>query len=157
MKHINYSSYYDSPIGIININTSEDNIFSLYFVDEEIDEDIESPLSIKVKEELDAYFNGNLTSFSLYNYFISGLEKRVLDIVSNIPYGETMTYKEVARLLGNEDIVDPVITVLNNNPCPILLPCHRVVKDDYDVGSYVFDITIKEYLLLYEKLVKRAM
>ena len=148
--HVSYLSFYESPIGIIRINTSRYDVLSLTFIEEKTEEERENNLSIKVKNELDLYFKGEIKSFSFYNYLISGLEKRVLEVVSHIPYGETLTYKDVARFLGNEEMTSPVITVLNENPCPIILPCHRVVKDDNDIGSYVSDIEKKEYLLKLE-------
>lgn len=151
MGHVSYLSFYESPIGIIRINTSFYDILSITFVEEQTEEERENRLSIRVKEELYLYFKGELKSFSFYNYLISGLEKRVLEVVSHIPYGETLTYKDVARFLGNEEMTSPVITVLNENPCPILLPCHRVVADDTDIGSYVDEIEKKEYLLNFEK------
>lgn len=150
MGHVSYLSFYESPIGIIRINTSFYDILSITFVEEQTEEERENRLSVRVKEELDLYFKGELKSFSFYNYLISGLEKRVLEVVSHIPYGETLTYKDVARFLGNEEMTSPVITVLNENPCPILLPCHRVVADD-GIGSYVEEIEKKEYLLNLEK------
>ena len=150
MGHVSYLSFYESPIGIIRINTSFYDILSITFVEEQTEEERENRLSIRVKEELDLYFKGELKSFSFYNYLISGLEKRVLEVVSHIPYGETLTYKDVARFLGNEEMTSPVIAVLNENPCPILLPCHRVVADD-GIGSYVEKIEKKEYLLNLEK------
>lgn len=150
MGHVSYLSFYESPIGIIRINTSFYDILSITFVEEQTEEERENRLSIRVKEELDLYFKGKLKSFSFYNYLISGLEKRVLEVVSHIPYGETLTYKDVARFLGNEEMTSPVIAVLNENPCPILLPCHRVVADD-GIGSYVEKIEKKEYLLNLEK------
>ena len=150
MGHVSYLSFYESPIGIIRINTSFYDILSITFVEEQTEEERENRLSVRVKEELDLYFKGELKSFSFYNYLISGLEKRVLEVVSHIPYGETLTYKDVAKFLGNEEMTSPVITVLNENPCPILLPCHRVVADD-GIGSYVDEIEKKEYLLNLEK------
>ena len=150
MGHVSYLSFYESPIGIIRINTSFYDILSITFVEEQTEEERENRLSVRVKEELDLYFKGELKSFSFYNYLISGLEKRVLEVVSHIPYGETLTYKDVARFLGNEEMTSPVIAVLNENPCPILLPCHRVVADD-GIGSYVEGIEKKEYLLNLEK------
>lgn len=150
MGHVSYLSFYESPIGIIRINTSFYDILSITFVEEQTEEERENRLSVRVKEELDLYFKGKLKSFSFYNYLISGLEKRVLEVVSHIPYGETLTYKDVARFLGNEEMTSPVIAVLNENPCPILLPCHRVVADD-GIGSYVEEIEKKEYLLNLEK------
>lgn len=146
MGHVSYLSFYESPIGIIRINTSFYDILSITFVEEQTEEERENRLSVRVKEELDLYFKGELKSFSFYNYLISGLEKRVLEVVSHIPYGETLTYKDVARFLGNEEMTSPVITVLNENPCPIILPCHRVVADD-GIGSYVSDLEKKSFLL----------
>ena len=148
--HVSYLSFYESPIGLIRINTSFYDVLSLTFIEEQTEEERENHLSIRVKEELDLYFKGELKSFSFYNYLISGLEKRVLEVVSHIPYGETLTYKDIARFLGNEEMISPVIAVLNENPCPILIPCHRVI-DDKTIGSYVSDIEKKEYLLNLEK------
>ena len=147
MRHVGYISFYESPIGIIRINTGDYDILSISFINEVEEKAKENRLSIRVKEELDLYFSGALTSFSFYNYLISGLEARVLEIVSHIPYGETMTYKDIARILGNEEITSPVIKILNENPCPILIPCHRVIEDKDKIGSYVSTIENKEYLL----------
>ena len=155
--HVSYLSFYESPIGIIRINTSHYDVLSLTFIEEKTEEERENRLSIKVKEELDLYFKGELKSFSFYNYLISGLEKRVLEVISHIPYGETLTYKDVARFLGNEEMTSPVITVLDENPCPIILPCHRVVKDSDDIGSYVSDTKKKEYLLKLESNNKKSL
>lgn len=151
MGHVSYLSFYESPIGIIRINTSNFDVLSLTFIDEIIEEERENRLSIRVKEELDLYFKGKLTAFSFYNFLISGLERRVLEVVSHIPYGETLTYKDVARFLGNEEMTSPVIAVLNENPCPILLPCHRVVESNDNIGTYVSNIEKKEFLLNLEK------
>ena len=148
--HVSYLSFYESPIGLIRINTSFYDVLSLTFIEEQTEEERENHLSIRVKEELDLYFKGELKSFSFYNYLISGLERRVLEVVSHIPYGETLTYKDIARFLGNEEMINPVIAVLNENPCPILIPCHRVI-DDKTIGSYVSDTEKKEYLLNLEK------
>lgn len=147
--HVSYLSFYESPIGLIRINTSFYDVLSITFVDEQTEEERENRLSIRVKEELDLYFKGELTSFSFYNYLISGLEARVLEIVSHIPYGEVITYKMIAKELGNEQVVSPIITVLKENSCPILIPCHRVI-DDGDIGSYVSDIEKKKILLEFE-------
>ena len=155
MGHVSYLSFYESPVGIIRINTSFYDILSITFVEEQTEEERENRLSIRVKEELYLYFKGELKSFSFYNYLISGLEARVLEVVSHVPYGETITYKDIAKTLGNEEMVSPVITVLNNNPCPILIPCHRVIESKEINGSYVSDIEKKEFLLTLESRNKK--
>lgn len=155
MRHVSYLSFYESPIGLIRINTSDYDVLSIRFILEKEETERENRLSIKVKEELNLYFKGELTSFSFYNYLISGLEARVLEVVSHVPYGETITYKDIAKTLGNEEMVSPVITVLNNNPCPILIPCHRVIESKEINGSYVSDIAKKEFLLTLESRNKK--
>ncbi len=147
MRHVSYLSFYESPIGIIRINTSEHDILSITFVDKIEEEERENRLSLKVKKELDLYFKGEITSFSFYNYLISGLEARVLEIVSHIPYGEVLTYSDIAGFLGDKEIISPVIEILNKNPCPVLIPCHRVIKNNNDIGTYVSSIDKKEFLL----------
>lgn len=147
--HVSYISFYKSPIGIIRINTSFYDVLSLTFIDEQTEEERENRLSIMVKQELDLYFKGELTSFSFYNYLISGLEARILEIVSHIPYGEVITYRMIAKELGNEEVISPIINILKENPCPILIPCHRVVDDD-GIGIYVSDIDKKIFLLEFE-------
>ena len=151
MGHVSYLSFYQSPIGLIRINTSDCAVLSLSFVDK-IDNGVENALSIKVKKELELYFKGELKSFSFYNYLVFGLEAKILEIVSHIPYGEVKTYKEIAKELGNEETISPIIKVLNNNPCPILLPCHRVINSKNNIGSYVGGINRKRKLLELENV-----
>ena len=152
MRHISYLSFYESPIGLIRINTSDHDVLSITFVKKK-DEGVENALSIRIKKELDLYFKGKLNSFSFYNYLLSGLEAKVLEIVSHIPYGEVMTYKEVAKRLGNADMEKVVMQVLHQNPCPILLPCHRVVGTN-KLQGYVGGVLKKKFLLELENKYK---
>ena len=76
------------------------------------------------------YFNGRAVDFRRYELdftFSTGFQKRVWLAVLDIPYGRTMTYKEVAARMGEHNAVRSVGNALNGNPLPILIPCHRVV------------------------------
>ena len=150
MRHISYLSFYESPIGLIRINTSDYAVLSISFVDKE-ESSNENLLSKRIKKELELYFKGELESFSFYNYLLSGLEAKILEIVSHIPYGEVMTYKEIAKKMGNAGMEKVVMKVLEENPAPILLPCHRVIKDSNDIGTYVGSMEQKKYLLELEQ------
>lgn len=152
MRHVSYLSFYESPIGIIRINTGDYDIISITFV-EEIDEGKENDLSIRIKNEIESYFKGELKSFSFYNYLISGLEKRVMEIVCHIPYGEFITYRDVARELGDEEVISPVKEVLDNSSFPIVLPSHRVVNSLDDIGDFVGGEEKKRYLLELENII----
>lgn len=152
MRHVSYLSFYESPIGIIRINTGDYDIISITFV-EEIDEGKENDLSIRIKNEIESYFKGELKSFSFYNYLISGLEKRVMEIVCHIPYGEFITYRDVARELGDEEVISPVKEVLDNSSFPVVLPSHRVVNSLDDIGGFVGGEEKKRYLLELENII----
>jgi O-6-methylguanine DNA methyltransferase len=74
-------------------------------------------------------------------------QRRVLEIVKGIPHGEARPYAWVAREAGSPDASRAVGNVMANNPVPLLVPCHRVVKNDGRTGSYAFGAGEKERLL----------
>ena len=74
-------------------------------------------------------------------------QRRVLEIVKGIPHGEARPYAWAAREAGSPDASRAVGNVMANNPVPLLVPCHRVVKNDGRTGSYAFGAGEKERLL----------
>lgn len=78
-------------------------------------------------------------------------EKKVLKIVSTIPIGQTRSYKWVAKKIGKPKAVRAVGQVLKKNPFPLLIPCHRVIKNNGSVGGYSLGLDIKRRLLTLEK------
>jgi methylated-DNA-[protein]-cysteine S-methyltransferase len=77
---------------------------------------------------------------------VSGLAKRVLKEAAKIPYGRTRTHQTIAEALGRPDDYRQVLSVLLENPIPILIPCHRVVPAR-GVGSYIGGADRKRWLL----------
>ncbi len=61
---------------------------------------------------------------------------KVLKVAANIPLGETRTYKWVAEKVGSPKAVRAVGQALRRNPYPIIIPCHRVIKQDGSLGGY---------------------
>jgi methylated-DNA-[protein]-cysteine S-methyltransferase len=74
----------------------------------------------------------------------------VYDLVSDIPSGKVVTYGRLAKLLGNSRAARGIGKVLNQNPRPIIVPCHRVVCSDGHVGGYMYGKNQKTSLLLKE-------
>lgn len=74
----------------------------------------------------------------------------VYDLVSDIPPGKVVTYGRLATLLGNSRAARGIGKVLNQNPRPIIVPCHRVVCSDGHVGGYMYGKNRKISLLLKE-------
>src|ERR687898_1187539 len=74
-------------------------------------------------------------------------QRRVLEVVAGIPRGEVRPYVWVAREAGSPKASRAVGTVMANNPAPLLVPCHRVVKNDGTTGRYAFGVKEKVGLL----------
>jgi methylated-DNA-[protein]-cysteine S-methyltransferase len=105
------------------------------------------------KEELSAYFTGQLRSFSTPSD-LSGLPlftQAVLKITAKIPYGEVRSYRWVAERLGKPKATRAVGNALARNPIPIIIPCHRVVRADGSLGGYALGLDWKRKLLELEQ------
>ncbi len=77
--------------------------------------------------------------------------KRVYKVVSGIPLGQVRSYKWVAKRVGSPFAYRAVGQVLKRNPYPLIVPCHRVIKDNGQTGGYVFGAQKKKSLLRLEK------
>lgn len=104
-----------------------------------------------VKTQLDDYFDGTLTDFDVAlapegTYF----QKRVWQVMSEIPYGKTLSYGEVADQISSGP--RPVGTACGKNAIPIIIPCHRILAAGGKMGGYSGDggLETKEYLLRLE-------
>jgi len=83
--------------------------------------------------------------------------KKVYKVVMQIPLGEVRTYKWVARKVGRPKAARAVGTALKNNPCPLLIPCHRVIASQDSLGGYVFGKKTKKALLNLERQIKELV
>ena len=63
-------------------------------------------------------------------------QKRVWKEIDKIPYGKTLTYKEIAEKLGKPNASRAVANACGRNPSPVIRPCHRVIRSDGSIGGY---------------------
>ncbi|MFN8099381.1 MAG: methylated-DNA--[protein]-cysteine S-methyltransferase [Dermatophilaceae bacterium] len=105
-----------------------------------------------VAKELDGYFAGTLTSFTLdLDHALShGFRAQVQALLPSIPYGATVSYGELAARAGNARAVRAVGTACATNPLPIIVPCHRVLRADGSIGGYAGGPAAKATLLALE-------
>ncbi len=101
------------------------------------------------------YFGGEAVEFD-YTCDTSGLttlQQKVVSIIKRIPYGHTMTYEEVAAKAGNRDLRRAVGGAAAKNPCPIIIPCHRVIGKGGSLTGFSADggIGLKRALLQMER------
>jgi len=160
---------YQSPIGNIFISADNEFVTQLYFeggvttppslhetnsgesTTRHLGLDPGSPLLTATKE-LDAYFAGTLKNFTVpLKLDGTPFRQQVWKALQAIPYGETISYKELARRIDNPAAIRAVGGANHHNPISIFVPCHRVVGASGKLTGYGGGLHVKEYLLKLEK------
>jgi methylated-DNA-[protein]-cysteine S-methyltransferase len=107
---------------------------------------------IEVISQLNSYFAGGLKCFNLPLAPEGTMfQKLVWEALTEIPYGVTVTYSELARSIGRPSSIRAVGAANGRNPLPIVVPCHRVIGSGGRLVGYGGGIQIKEYLLTLER------
>ena len=149
------TAYLKSPIGTIEVKYSDKGIVSLYFV-----EDVEINYTIHAANEsinqLEEYFAGERETFDL-DLDLNGTEfqKSVWLELLKIPFGETETYVNIAKKLGNAKKLRAVGNANGKNPVSIIVPCHRVIGADGKLVGYGGGLWRKKWLLEHEQKYKQ--
>jgi methylated-DNA-[protein]-cysteine S-methyltransferase len=156
----------DTPVGTLLLAATEQGLVRVAYASENHDSVLQtladriSPRVLHaparldtVAAELDEYFVGRRRSFDVpLDWRLSaGFRRTVLNhLATDIGYGHTATYAKVARLAGNSKAVRAVGTACATNPLPVVVPCHRVVRTDGGIGSYLGGVEAKRTLLTLE-------
>ncbi|EAD5257601.1 methylated-DNA--[protein]-cysteine S-methyltransferase [Listeria monocytogenes] len=114
---------------------------------------IEKELFQALTTQLDDYFEGKREHFDL-PVLLKGtdFQQKVWQALSEIPYGIVVSYKDIAISAGSPKAVQAVGQANRANPIPIIIPCHRCVKSNGELGGYNgADVDKKQYLLALEK------
>ncbi|EHZ7734275.1 methylated-DNA--[protein]-cysteine S-methyltransferase [Listeria monocytogenes] len=114
---------------------------------------IEKELFQALTIQLDDYFEGKREHFDL-SVLLKGtdFQQKVWQALSEIPYGVVVSYKDIAISAGSPKAVQAVGQANRANPIPIIIPCHRCVKSNGELGGYNgADVDKKQYLLALEK------
>ena len=162
-----YTTHYKSPIGDILLASQNNKLIGLwiegqkyYFscLKDEIKEE-EKEILIKTKEWLDRYFKGEEPSINELdlNPLGSDFRKGVWKILCEIPYGEVITYKDIADTIAKQKGLKKMSSqavggAVSHNPISIIIPCHRVVGSNGSLTGYASGIDKKIYLLKHEKV-----
>ena len=142
--------FYASPNAGMNlvIELEEDTIIGLGFCSPQKATEPETELEKEIFRQLDAYFSGSLQEFDL-PFFATGtvFQLMVWEELMKIPYGETRSYGELAKLIGKPQAARAVGAALHNNPVAILIPCHRVVGSNGKLTGFAGGLDAKQHLL----------
>ena len=159
-----YISKYNSPIGGITLASNGKKLTGLWFDGQKYfadnlpkeREEKELPIFIQTKKWLDIYFSGKAPDFTppLSMDGISPFRKRVWEIMFAIPFGETMTYGEIAKQIEKESdkrvSAQAVGGAVGHNSISLVIPCHRVVGTNGSLTGYAGGIDKKVWLLKME-------
>jgi len=102
----------------------------------------------RAEEQLAEYFAGRRTEFELETSVAGDdFQRRVWELIERIPYGQTTTYGEMARELGDPVLARDVGSAVGRNPLSIVVPCHRVLGKEGQLTGYAGGLERKRYLL----------
>lgn len=149
-----HTKIYNTPIGKIGFTEDGQAITSVDFISEDVDIDTtvaETELLAAAYKQLTEYLNGERKEFTLpLNPSGTPFQKKVWEVLRSIPYGETLSYKEVAEKAGNPKASRAVGMANNRNPIPVIIPCHRVIGADGKLVGYGGGLPTKVKLLTLE-------
>ena len=146
--------YYRSPIGPIEITATRKKIVSVTLGKERTVESSDGyPLLQRCIEEMDQYFKGKRWHFTLPLDYGGGTEfqQMVWKILLSIPFGETMTYGEIAQATGKKGAARAVGGACHANPLAVLVPCHRVLGANGNLTGFGGGLWRKKWLLHHEQ------
>lgn len=152
----NASRIVKSPLGDLWLQASPSALCGLRFsgADEGDLPPVKSALLEQVEHELHEYFQGRRRVFGV-SLELEGTEfqKRVWDELLKIPFSETISYAELAKRVGSANGFRAVGAANGANPIAIIVPCHRVINTDGQLGGYGGDLWRKRWLLEHERRV----
>ncbi len=143
--------YYQSPIGLIEIAGTSGAIHSLDFVERQRENYASNGMMKGVVQQIREYFNGTRSEFDLaIDPQGTAFQKAVWRQLLRIPFGETASYGDIARAIGNPKAVRAVGGANGRNPISIVVPCHRIIGSDGSLTGYGGGLWRKEWLLKHE-------
>jgi len=146
MKYVYYNDTIVGEVGVVE----KDGYIIEVLVNEKI-KDAEIKLTNLIQEtfdQLDDYFKGKRKEFDIkIKLKGTSFQQKVWEELVRIPYGSTLSYKDIATKIGNMKASRAVGRANNKNPIPIIVPCHRVIGKNGKLVGYAMGLEIKQMLL----------
>lgn len=149
-----------SPLGDVFLLWRKEGVFLVSFIKEKqlkkvsgfvkYDFRIERSNSM-LEKQLNEYFNGKRKEFEL-DLIMNGtrFQQKVWKELLKVPFGETVSYGEIAKRVGNPKGARSVGMAVSRNPLSIVIPCHRVIRSSGEIGGYAGGVYRKKWLLQHE-------
>lgn len=145
----------DSPIGMLQLKADAEGLREVHILGMGETGAAQEPpegLLAEAIRQLDAYFRGEMTRFDLpLAPRGTDFQRRVWVTLAGIPFGETISYLDLARRLGDPKSIRAAGTANGKNPIAIIIPCHRVIGSDGSLVGYAGGLPAKQWLLDHER------
>lgn len=153
-----FTAHYASPVGPLELHATATALQAILFIDTErrpgpgrAPTDVQPDVLLAAVQQLAEYFAGTRLYFELPTAQSgTGFQEKVWAELGRIPYGETISYLELARRLGDEKCIRAAGMANGRNNLSILVPCHRVIGSNGDLIGYGGDLWRKSWLLRHE-------
>lgn len=147
------TAYIETPLGILRIVGNESGVAYIDFIKEEETVKKEIPESLEdAANQMKEYFEGKRKSFTMTSIAKgTKFQEQVWNELIKIKYGETASYADIARNIGNPKAVRAVANANARNPLSIIVPCHRIIGSNGKLTGYAGGLWRKEWLLNLEK------
>ena len=141
-------AFYKSPFGLLKIGIADEKVILVSIVSKQDEPNQPTTLSAEVYRQLQEYFAGKRTVFTV-PYALNGtsFQQAVWTQIAKIPYGQTVTYKDIAQAIDKPRAFQATGRAVGANPLAILIPCHRVVSSKGELTGYAFGLEMKKSLL----------
>ena len=146
-----YHDQLSTPLGTLTLEATDRGLSSVRFPKRAgpyAGQSPDNPTLSQAKRELSAYFAGKLKQFSVpLDWQGTDFQQSVWEALTHIPYGETVSYADIARAIGRPKSARPTGGAVGANPLPIIVPCHRVIGSDQTLTGFTGGLNIKVALL----------
>lgn len=148
-----------SPVGTLTLVARGERLAAVLWEEErenrvrlgEVYRDDAQPILREAARQLDEYFAGKRQRFELALDFAgTAFQRQVWAALLTIPFGQTRSYSDIARQIGNPSAVRAVGAAKGRNPISIIAPCHRVIGASGSLTGFAGGIPAKQYLLTLE-------
>lgn len=141
--------YFDSPLGTIKVRGDVAGVQEVVFEEPLLNENNSVPSSLRpCVNQLQQYFASERRDFDIpINPQGTAFQKTIWALLSQLPYGRTLSYLKLSSLYGNTKAVRAVAAAIGKNPILVITPCHRVVGSDGTLVGYAGGMDRKKKLL----------
>lgn len=145
-----------SPVGMLKLVANDQHLVAILWDKEkpsrvviaEMEEDLNHPVLLETEKQLTEYFSNQRKSFNLpLKAKGTKFQEAVWQVLSQIPYGSTWSYKQVAEEIKHPKAVRAVGAAIGRNPISIIIPCHRVIAANGSLTGFAGGLNRKQTLL----------